>query len=122
MEDLSTPLLDAANAKLSKPSLDCSNMTDVSFAKNIVKDQNASYLYYPLYDGSSSCVNDGNQPSHYTSSDMFDNKEVRTFHCSILCDVELSYLMLLNYHNYLSRTVAKSISVGPRNASTPATW
>eukprot|EP00804_Cyclotella_cryptica_P012777 CCRYP_010560-RD/>CCRYP_010560-RD protein AED:0.28 eAED:0.28 QI:394/1/1/1/0.91/0.84/13/21/1008 len=75
MEDLSTPLLDAANEKLSNPSLDCSNMTDVSLSSNNEEDQNASYLYYPLFDGSSSCVNDGNQPSYYSLSDMFDNKE-----------------------------------------------
>ena len=85
MEDLSTPLLDAANAKLSNPSLDCSNMTHVSSAENNEKDQNSSYLYYPLFDGSSSCVNDGSQPSHYSSSDMFDNKEVSAYDNSKLC-------------------------------------
>ena len=41
-------------------------------------------LYYPLFDGEGSCVNDGNQPTYYAPSDMFDNKGVSAVQCTVL--------------------------------------
>jgi chitinase len=82
MDDLSTPLLDAANAKLVNPSLDCSTMSDADamMGKNANTSENEGpSLYYPLFDGDNSCVNDGNQPSYYTSSDLFEKIEVGIF-------------------------------------------
>ncbi len=50
--------------------LDTGDMVDDS------TEQLVSSMYYPLFDGEGSCVNDGNQPSYYSPSDMFDNIEV----------------------------------------------
>ena len=51
--------------------LDASDMADEKDEQN-----GSTSLFYPLFDGEGSCVNDGNQPSYYSPSDMFDNKEV----------------------------------------------
>ena len=77
MEDKSTPLLDAANKKLEDPSIDCSTMSDADALTIKKKDENAGPSYwYPLHDGSNSCTDDGNQPSYYKLSDLFDNEKV----------------------------------------------
>lgn len=76
LEDKSTPLLDAANKKLENPSLDCSTMSDADALVSKVKPEDAGPTYwYPLHDGSNSCTDDGNQPSYYKLSDLFDNEK-----------------------------------------------
>lgn len=62
MEDKSTPLLDAANKKLENPSFDCSSMSDADAMISKEKPEDAGPTYwYPLHDGSNSCVNDGDE-------------------------------------------------------------
>ena len=77
LEDKSTPLLDAANKKLEDPSVDCSAMSDADALVSKQKDENAGPSYwYPVYDGSTSCADDGNQPSYLKLSDLFENEKV----------------------------------------------
>lgn len=76
LPDKSTPLLDAANKKLENPGIDCSTMSDADALVSTAKPgkEGPSY-WYPRHDGSNSCADDGNEPSYFQSSDLFDNEK-----------------------------------------------
>jgi chitinase len=83
MPDLSTPLLDAANAKLLDPGLDCASMDLSDHVAQVVGeafsqghgeegDGAPAAVYYPDF-GSGVCLNDGMQSDWIQKSDTFDN-------------------------------------------------
>jgi chitinase len=79
MEDLSTPLLDAANAKLRDPSLNCAGASlsdEISSALESKLEDKPIKLppFYPVVD-TAKCINDGKQPSWLQSTQLFDNEQ-----------------------------------------------
>ncbi len=82
MPDLSTPLLDAANAKLLNPTMDCASLDLSSGIGSVMSeakpdDGNAapSVIYYPSFD-SASCLHDGVIPAWLQESDKFESAQV----------------------------------------------
>ena len=71
LDDGSTPLLDAANAKLANPSIDCADMGNGVSASYLIAEAGGEAAgevaedkpkFYPHFD-SSTCLSDGLQPS-----------------------------------------------------------
>ena len=93
-DDFSTPLLDAANAKLLDPSLDCASL-DLSTIGAVMNEmhitsQGASadagpeLVFYPAF-GEGLCLSDGNHADWLQLSDMTNSAEVSCFICRGLC-------------------------------------
>ena len=82
-DDLSTPLLDAANAKLLDPNLDCANLnlSDIVVAAMSEAKPNGDgnavtdIVLYPSFD-SQKCLHDGLQSDWLRPSDLFNNAQV----------------------------------------------
>ena len=92
MPDLSTPLLDAANAKLLNPDLDCASLDLSAYVKEVISEahpdspgsaaaaaagtgQASLTVYYPVYDVAL-CFNDGLEPDWMKADEMFGTLEV----------------------------------------------
>lgn len=88
MPDLSTPLLDAANAKLLDPSIDCASMdlstqiTALISEAHPKPDDSAGgssgppkIIYYPDY-GAAQCLNDGKESAWLQPGDIFHTPKV----------------------------------------------
>jgi len=72
-DDLNTPLLDAANAKLVNPSLDCADIGSYHTVEAAAGGEAAVETeYYPHYD-SGTCLSDGLAPSWLQNSAIFNN-------------------------------------------------
>lgn len=82
MPDLSTPLLDAANAKLINPNLDCASLghsadtTSAVIGGDAEAGNTSSESYYPHFD-TSSCSRLA--PDWFQESDVFESAEVSSF-------------------------------------------
>lgn len=79
---MSTPLLDAANAKLLDPTLDCASLDllsavgeTMSQANYAAADAGPEVVWYPDF-GGGICLSDGLHQSWLKPSDKFDNIEV----------------------------------------------
>ena len=81
LDDGSTPLLDAANAKLANPSIDCADMGNGVSASYLIAEAGGEAAgevaedkpkFYPHFD-SSTCLSDGLQPSWLQAADISDN-------------------------------------------------
>jgi hypothetical protein len=74
LDDTSTPLLDAANAKLVNPSLNCADIGGAvaNYAAAAGGEADVETEYYPHYD-SSTCLSDGLAPSWLQNSEIFNN-------------------------------------------------
>lgn len=77
LEDLSTPLLDAANAKLANPSLNCADIGSgiaafYTAAAAGGEEAAVDTKYYPHRD-SGTCLSDGLQPSWMSRTEIFNN-------------------------------------------------
>jgi len=81
LDDGSTPLLDAANAKLANPSIDCADMGNGVSASYLIAEAGGEAAgevaadkpkFYPHFD-SSTCLSDGLQPSWLQATDISDN-------------------------------------------------
>ena len=94
MPDLSTPLLNAANAKLLDPDMDCAGL-DLSTHINVMMDEvhpktdtgetsegdvhiAANVIYYPEH-STGFCKSDGQHSEHLQPSNLHDSAEVSLF-------------------------------------------
>ena len=85
MPDLSTPLLDAANAKLLNPDMDCASLDLSEAIAELVGEAHPmsagahaglpDIAYYPDHSGAV-CLNDGNDPDWLKDADRFGTLEV----------------------------------------------
>lgn len=89
MPDFSTPLLDAANAKLLNPNLDCASLDLSDVINDLIGDAFTvgdpesdvaggapEVVYYPDRAGNV-CLHDGLHPDWLKPSEIFNNAEVR---------------------------------------------
>ena len=122
MPDKTTPLLDAANAKLLKPDLDCASF-DLSddVASNVIGDvfQDSSepkIQFYPSFD-TSTCLHEGSPPGWMKKADIFGDAEVSPILSSIY---PKPVVQILCYNNpFLSigvRLAARNTLVGALTA------
>jgi chitinase len=78
LDDGSTPLLDAANAKLVNPGINCADMGNgaiTSYTAGAAGEDAAEMpKFYPHFD-SSICLSDGLQPSWLQASEIYDSAE-----------------------------------------------
>lgn len=75
MPDLSTPLLDATNAKLLDPTLDCADGLFNVLGISSGSEPKEEPMYYPDY-SAQSCLADGNHPAHLQAKDRFHTADV----------------------------------------------
>ena len=100
MPDLSTPLLDAANAKLLNPNLDCAGLDLSNEVAGIMSEAGFTgpaaggggepgvpkIVYYPNYSGAV-CLNDGLQSDWLKATEIFGTVEVSLLLIAILFSV-----------------------------------
>jgi len=91
LPDMSTPLLDAANAKLLNPALDCASLDLSDSVADLIGDalgadpENAglpSVVFYPDFN-LGSCLSDGFESNWLRPSDKFDNAKVSQGICCV---------------------------------------
>ena len=99
MPDLSTPLLDATNAKLLNPGLDCaSELNDVIFEISGVIPGAPITIWYPAY-AEGGCLSDGKESEWLSQSELFDSEEVSFLYC---CDHARILFSLFAYNPFMS--------------------